>query len=92
MNEQISWLEYSEKELVSLLHHIADDRFLRELAAGEDLILVIERCIMNAQPLQQLWIVTPDAKPLIDPYTAWERMKQYLTPDILEKLNTLQEE
>lgn len=92
MNEQINWLEQSEKELISLVQHIAEDRYMRELAAGEDLILVIERCIMNAQPLQQLWIVTPDAKPLIDPYTAWERMKQYLTAETLEKLATLQEE
>lgn len=84
---QNSWLEGSEQSLILLLNNIADDRYYRELAAGEGLILVIERCIMNSQPLEELWIVSADATPLVDPLTAWDRLKYCISTDIQDMMN-----
>ncbi len=89
---QNNWLESSEQSLLVLLSHIAEDRFYRELAAGEGLILVIEQCIMNAQPLEELWILSPDATPLVDPLTAWDRLKFCITPEIQEIMEKQREE
>jgi hypothetical protein len=82
LTAQNSWLETSEQSLITLLNSIADDRYYRELAAGEGLMLVIERCIMNSQPLEELWIMSADATPLVDPLTAWDRLKFCITPEI----------
>lgn len=69
-----------EKQTFFILQEIAYDRFLLELASGEEIITIIEQCIQQARPLHSLWLVTPDAMPVIDPETIWLRLESFL-PD-----------
>jgi hypothetical protein len=86
LTTQNEWFESSEINLLNLLSDLSQDRYLRELAAGEELVMVIEQCIMHAQPLQELWLISADASPLVDPMSAWERMKSLIAPEVLRAM------
>jgi hypothetical protein len=76
-------MEEVEKQTFIMLQDIAYDRFLLELASGEEVIEIIEQCIRQARPLSSMWLVTPDAIPVVDPETAWSRYSQLLSADDL---------
>jgi hypothetical protein len=74
-----------EKRTFVILQEIAYDRFLLELASGEELIQIIEQCIQQARPLSELWLVTPDAMPVIDPENCWEHFQPFLNTGELDR-------
>jgi hypothetical protein len=79
----MDWMETMEKDMITMLHQLAHTRFLRELAAGEALCRVIEKCIAQAIPISPLWLVTPDASSPVEPASAWERFRSNLSPEDL---------
>lgn len=85
--DHVQWIEEMENQTFIMLREIAYDRFLLELASGEELIDIIEQCIQQARPLHSLWLVSPDAMPVIDPETIWYRFQSYLSNEELERFD-----
>ncbi|RYH29623.1 hypothetical protein EON65_07860 [archaeon] len=79
VDKQVTWLATAETECLSLLQAINHDRYLRELTAGEKVIDLIESCIANAEPLDMLWLVTPDASTPVQPASFWKKWR-FLVP------------
>lgn len=79
VDRHISWLAACEEDFIALLTALSHDRYLRELAAGEKVIDLIESCIANAEPLDSLWLVTPDACAPVIPGGFWKKWR-YLVP------------
>lgn len=77
LQKNLTWLEDSEAEMGNIMHDMVSQRYLRELSAINHLVEKIERCIEDAQPVVQLWLVAPDTH-AIDPSTVWAQYEQHL--------------
>lgn len=92
VDKQVNWLITAETECISLLQAINHDRYLRELTAGEKVIDLIESCIANAEPLDMLWLVTPDASTPVQPASFWKKWR-FLVPFVwLKQYEKVQKE
>eukprot|EP01039_Chlorochromonas_danica_P002127 gene2127-2321_t len=81
VTQQVSWLEQCEADFMRLLQALSHDRYVKELVAGEKVIDLIEACIANAEPLDMVWLVSPDASTPVVPGSFWKKWR-YLVPFI----------
>lgn len=76
--QQAGWLESTESNLAAVLADMVEQRFHRELAAGQQLVSLAAEAIAAADPIEELWLATPDAMPPVNPRTAWRRLHDHL--------------
>ena len=82
---QVKWLETAEVEMTSIMADMITKRHIKELAAINFLVEMIEQNIEEANPVKELWLVSPDVAP-VDPTTVWNDFHQLLTPELLAEL------
>ena len=77
LEKQILWLEKSELEMNSILSDMVAQRYVKELAAVNHLIDSIEDSINDAQPVPELWLISPDAV-AVNPKNVWSDYEEHL--------------
>jgi hypothetical protein len=77
LESQVTWLDAAEQEMNAVLRDMVTKRYVKELAAVNQLVERIEQRIEDAQPVPDYWLVSPDAL-AVDPATAWDDFSAYL--------------
>jgi len=77
LTKNVSWLEASEQELVHFMRDMVNQRYIKELAAINHLAECIEASIDDAQPVPEMWLVSPDTLP-VNPATVFAEHEKFL--------------
>lgn len=75
---QVLWLEHTEGGMMAQLNDVILVRFHKELAAAKVLLAMATRTIEGADPMEELWLVAPDAMPPVNPNSVWRQFYDHL--------------
>ena len=77
LTKNLTWLEAAEQETGAIMRDMVNKRFIRELAAINRLMELIERSADDAEPVSEFWLVSPDSV-AVDPDTIWDECRPHL--------------